>query len=141
MKKSLTIAIGTIAFLLAFSGCANLSQSQQSRLTTAATTAAYIGTAEVVRKHPEYRAGFELAVSELKALENGKIDTLKLIEIINRLPVKELHSEGAMNRTSMIITAATILVVDEIGATPIEELNDLKPVVMAIRSGIERGLQ
>jgi hypothetical protein len=134
--KSLAIAaIGSLVMFILL-GCASMSQSQKSRLQTAATLAAYVGTVETLRAHPEYRIGFETAVIELKALEEGKIDTIKLMEIVNRLPVKELKSE----RATMIIGVATILLQDQLGTTPIEKLDDLKPVVAAIRAGIERGL-
>jgi hypothetical protein len=138
--RSVIIAlVGTILMCLSFAGtgCASMSQTQSQRLSTAATIAAYVGTTEVLRRHPEYRTGFELAAGELKALEEGNVDALKLMQIVNRLPVKELKGD----RASMIITTATILLTDEIGTTPIEKLNDLKPIVKAIRTGIERGLQ
>lgn len=135
MKKTTTSILVAIA-IVAFTGCASMSPQTQSRIQTGATIAAYVGTSETLRAHPEYRKGFEIAVAELKVLEIGPIDTVKLLEIVNRLPVKELKSD----RAQMIITVATIVLADEIGATPLEKLNDLKPVVTAIRSGIERGL-
>lgn len=126
--------------LLMFSGCASMSPEQkarvQSRVQTGATLAAYVGTVETLRARPEYRVGFELAVDQLRLLETGPMDTIKLLEIVNRLPVKELKSD----RAQMIISAATIVLNDEIGSTPLEKLNDLKPIVTAIREGIERGL-
>lgn len=127
-----------IAATLSFTvGCANLGDGKTApQLQSAALVAAYVGTAETLRAHPEYRTGFELAASELRVLEEGNIDAIKLMNIVNRLPVKELKSD----RATIIITAATILLTDQIGATPIEKLNDLKPVVSAIRQGIERGL-
>lgn len=134
MKK---IQVGlALASLVLITGCANLSQTQQSRIQTGVKLAAYVGTAETLRAHPEYRKGFEVALVELKALEAGPIDVIKLLEIVNRLPVKELKSD----RAQMIITAGTILLTDEIGATPLEKLNDLRPVISAIREGVERGL-
>lgn len=129
-------ALFAIIGLCALAACSTMSPQTESRIRTSATIAAYIGTVETLRKHPEYRVGFETAAAELRVLEDGKIDTIKLLEIVNRLPVKELKSD----RAQMIITAATIVLADEIGATPIEKLDDLKPVVGAIREGIERGL-
>jgi hypothetical protein len=136
MKKALSILILGAAFIVWLTGCASMSPQTKSRVQTGATLAAYVGTTEVLRAHPEYRIGFEVAVSELKALETGDVDAIKLMEIVNRLPVKELKSD----RAQMIITAATIVLNDEVGSTPLEKLNDLKPVVAAIRQGIERGL-
>lgn len=133
--KSIKALFATIG-LITLAACSTMSPQTQSRVRTGVTVAAYVGTIEALRSHPEYRLGFETAVAELKVLEDGQIDTVKLLEIVNRLPVKELKSD----RAQMIITAATIVLADEIGATPIEKLNDLKPVVSAIREGIERGL-
>jgi hypothetical protein len=137
MKKyslALVVALGLLVEGLV--GCSTMSGSQKARVHTGITVAAYVGTVEALRPHPEYRIGFETAALELKALEDGKIDTIKLLEIVNRLPVKELKSD----RAQMIISAATIVLADEIGSTPIEQLDNLKPVVSAIREGIERGL-
>ena len=134
--KKVQALFALIGMLTLAAGCSTLSGSQKARIHTGVTVAAYVGTVETLRAHPEYRLGFEAAALELKALEDGQIDTIKLLEIVNRLPVKELKSD----RAQMIITAATIVLADEIGATPIEKLNDLKPVVAAIREGIERGL-
>lgn len=134
--KPLISHLAFVAFVFILTGCANLSQSQQSRLQSAATLAAYVGTVEVLREHPEHRPGFVFAVEELTLLESGSVDAFKLMEIVNRLPVKELRSE----HVSMIIGAATILLTDQIGTTPLEKLDDLKPVIAAIRSGIEHGL-
>lgn len=130
------LALLTIALCALFTGCASMSPQTKSRVNTSATLAAYVGTVETLRKHPEYRAGFELAAQQLRAMETGPVDTIVLLEIVNRLPVKELKSD----RAQMIITAATIVLADEVGATPLEKLDDLKPVVAAIRQGIERGL-
>jgi hypothetical protein len=134
MKKIILLAI--CATLL--TGCAYLKANPQAttRIATGVSVAAYVGTTETLRDHPEYRSGFQLAVTDLKILESGPVDTIKLLEIVNRLPVKELKS----SRANMIITAATIILNDEIGATPLEKLDDLKPVITAIRQGIERGL-
>lgn len=136
MKFSKIIPIILLALcVLIPTGCSTLN-GQSPQLKSAALVAAYVGTAETLRAHPEYRAGFELAARELRVLEDGNVDALKLMEIVQRLPVKELKSD----RATIIITAATILLTDQIGATPIEKLNDLKPVVSAIRQGIEQGL-
>jgi hypothetical protein len=133
--KTIIATIALTAFLL--TGCASLQNPQtQSRIQTGVKLAAYVGTVETLRQHPEYRAGFELALEQLKAMESGPIDTIALLDIVNRLPVKELRSD----RAQMIITAGTILLNDEIGSLPLEKLNDLKPVIASIREGVERGL-
>lgn len=136
MKKH--ILIFTVSIVILFSsGCASLnSPQQQNRLENAAYIAAEFGTAEGLRAHPEWRGGFEQAVTDLKILEAGPIDLPALLEIVHRLPVKELKSD----RAALLIDAATLLLTDQLGTASIGSLEDKKPVVIAIRKGIERGL-
>lgn len=134
--KKLFVTILLIATLVMFTGCASLTPNQNARIASTAHVAAYIGTTEALRAHPEWRPGFVLAAQELKYLEDGPVDVLKLMEIVRRLPVKELKSD----RAALYITAGTILLTDQIGTTPIEHIENLKPVISAIRQGIERGL-
>lgn len=142
MKTKILSIIATITLIVGLTGCAStsgqsgLSPKTKSRIQSGVKLAAYVGTVETLRAYPQYRAGFELAARELKVLETGEVDTIKLLEIVNRLPVKELKSD----RAQMIITSATILLADELGATPLEKLEDLKPVIASIREGVERGL-
>lgn len=139
MKKSISIAIlGTIALagLLWLTGCASLSPQGQARLANSANFAAYAGTVETLKYLPTKRSGFERAVADLKRLESGPIDIVALTEIVQRLDVKELKSTEA----KIIISGVQLAVVTELGTTPLDKVQNLKPIVTAIRSGIERGL-
>lgn len=138
IKEYWPLAVLTALMLvMGLTGCTHLKDPNTGpKIQSAVYVAAYVGTSEALRAHPEWRGGFELASKELAILEAGKIDVLKLVEIVKRLPVKELKGD----RARIIIDAATILLVDQIGATPLEKLEDLKPIVTAIRRGIARGL-
>lgn len=133
MKKLLTTTLAIVAFL-AFAGCASLKNNQ--KLENRAYGAAYAGTLATLEFLPSKRTGFEKAVADLKALEAGPMSAPRLIEIIKRLDVKELKSKEAR----IVITVTTVLITTEIGNTPIEQIENLRPVVVKIREGIEQGL-
>lgn len=119
-----------------FTGCAT-NQADGQRVQTAAKLAAYVGTAEYLRGHPETRPAFVLAAQQLAVLESQEhIDLATLMAVVNQLPVKELKSE----RATLIVTAATILLSDYAGSLPVEQLDELKPLAKAIREGINLGL-
>jgi hypothetical protein len=136
MKTKILSIVLTLAAIIGLTGCASTKPQTRARLVTVAQLAAFDGTKLTLIHHPEYRAGFELAAQELRTMEEGNIDALLLVEIINRLPVKELRGQTG----ALIVENASIILTSEIGATPLEKLNDLKPYVSAIRQGIERGL-
>lgn len=112
-------------------------QSQLPRIQTAAKLAAYVGTTEYLRVHPEQRPAFVLAEQALTQIETSPtVDLPTLLAVVNSLPVKELKSD----RAQMIITSATLLLSDYAGSLPLEQLNSLKPVATSIREGIELAL-
>lgn len=98
----------------------------------------YIGTTKVLQRHPEYRAGFLLAASELTVIEAAEtIDFATVLEIVSRLPVKELEGEDAM----IYITGVTILLEDYAGLqVDLSKTPQLRSAVSGLRRGIERGL-
>lgn len=134
MKTTILSTLIVIAALL--TGCANLSDGQRASPITASELAAYNGTKITLIKNPAHRPGFELASAELQAMIDGEIDRELFVQIINRLPVKELHGEMG----DLIIENASIILKGQILATPLEKLENLRPYVIAIHSGIERGL-
>jgi hypothetical protein len=116
-------------------GCATTSETQQ--LATATKMAAYIGTSEYLLAHPEARPKFEAAERELFALESAEtIDAITILAIAQRLPVKELKSE----RAAIYVTAATVLLSDYGATVPVDQLDNLKPIVRAMREGVALGL-
>lgn len=118
------------------SGCSTTPDTAQ-RVQSAAKVAAYVGTSTYLAEHPYALHGFLAARDSLLTLEQAEqIDFATLLAIVQRLPIKELKSETAV----IVITSATILLSDYGGAIPVERLEELRPLVAAIRAGIELGL-
>ena len=134
----LVLALGLTP--LTFTGCATVkpgTTQTAARLHGVIKLAAYVGTTESLRQHPEWRSGFELALVELKRIETvEKIDFTTILAIVNRLPVKELRSE----RATMFITSGTILLHEQLQSIDLEKAEDLRGTVKALREGIELGL-
>lgn len=137
MKTKSILASACLALALTFAGCATTSPDQIARIASGSKTAAYIGTAEYLLVKPESRPAFLTARDELVVLENAAVlDVATLLAIVNRLPVKELKSPQAV----IIITGASLILSDVAGSIPLDQVNNLRPVVTAIRQGIELGL-
>ncbi len=135
--KSILLASVLALSALTFTGCQTTAPVAQ-RIQTAAKLAAYVGTKEYLRVHPEQRAGFVLARDLLVQIETSPtVDLPTLLAVVNKLPVKELKTE----RAQLIVSSATLLLSDYAGQLPLEKLNELKPVAASIREGIELALQ
>lgn len=117
-------------------GC-QTSPTGERDIAPAIKTAAYIGTAYALADHPEWRTGFTEAATDLALIEQmDAIDFAMVLAIVHRLPVKELRSSKA----AILITSATILLSDYGGSLPLDQLDKIRPVVKAMREGIELGL-
>lgn len=138
MNKRHFITIGLAATLGLLTGCAVFNNpTQLQRACTAAKVAAYVGCYEHLQQHPEARPAWTVARDALFQLEAAEtVDLVTLVAVLNNLPVKELKSP----RAQMVITAATILLTDYLGTIPAEEVVKVKPLVSAIKSGIDLGL-
>jgi hypothetical protein len=136
-KLTMILAV-CLGLVLCGQGCATFGDPGTSqRLASAAKVAAYVGTVEYLRAHPETRPAFELARDTLKTIEASEhVDLATLLAVVNQLPIKELKSE----RATLIVTSATILITDFAGTLPVDRLDELKPVASAIRQGIDLGL-
>jgi hypothetical protein len=135
MKNKFALSLLASALCLLAIGCQTTSETQQ--LATATKMAAYIGTSEYLLAHPEARPKFEAAERELFALESAEtIDAITILAIAQRLPVKELKSE----RAAIYVTAATVLLSDYGATIPVDQINELKPIVRAMREGVALGL-
>lgn len=147
------IAIG--ALLLGVAGCASFQKTvittdpvtgvsvtnqvfDVTRITPLVETAAFEGTAVALTEHPEWRDGFNAALKELKFLEASEhIDFTTVLAIIQRLPVKELKSQEAR----LAISGGTLLLSQVRGSTTaLDKLENLRPIVTALRAGVELGL-
>lgn len=130
--------IRTIPALLALLmiGCQTTPDNSQ-RIASAVKVAAYVGTAAYLADHPDKRVDFERAHYELEFIERTEvIDFATVLAIVNRLPVKELKSDDAR----LIITGATILLADYAGQLRLDQLEQLRPIVKAMKDGIALGL-
>lgn len=132
MKTHVSLAI--LALLL-MAGCAT-TDTNIRRWERTAEVVAYVGTVKALESNPEWRPGFEEAARDLALLEQDEIDTIAVLEIIRRLPVKELRSDDA----ALYIEDGIIVLSDHFGAIPLDKLESQRPVIAAVRRGIERGL-
>lgn len=135
--KKIPILFLSVALLLS-PGCASLNNpTTAQRVQSAAKIAAYVGTTEYVRAHPETKPAFVIARDELRVLATAEaLDFATLLAVINKLPVKEIKNE----RATMVITVAGLLLSDYAGSLPVDRLATLQPVAAAIASGIDLGL-
>lgn len=117
-------------------GCATTPTGERDIAPTI-KTAAYMGTAYALLERPHWRKGFEEAVIDLNLAEQGKtIDLVTVLAIVQRLPVKELQNSKAV----ILFTGAIILLNDYGVSLPPDQVDKLRPVVKAMREGIELGL-
>lgn len=132
LKPTLFLA----ALLCLFPGCAWLRTPQAGAI---AERAAYRATYEILLDHPEWRAGFVKAADDLSALaEQPHYDVAAVLEVLQRLPVKELRS-----RTARITYDGVFLVVESVGDPTVKPEGEqaLRNVVTGLAAGVRRGLQ
>lgn len=107
------------------------------RIALVAKEAATMGTEEALKVHPEWLPRFQLARGELVGLAAGPtITAAQLLDVLARLPVKELQSNAArlsIQSARIVIAGAGWSVVPE------ERLKQIAPVALAIAQGIELG--
>lgn len=131
-KGLITIALITLL------GCATTDTNDFSKVLAMARLSAYLGTAESILSHPEWKPDFVLARDELKILETSDtVDLATLLAIMNRLPVKELKGE----QTKIVITTFSLILQDAVfNIYPLEKTGSLQRVARALRQGIDIGL-
>jgi len=146
MNKLITSIILVLALLISpvfLTGCATNGTPEEvqaqniKRIATGCKTAAYIGSAVYLQKHPEHKDKFVAARNSLAVLESTEtLDFTALLAIVSQLPVEKLESPEA----TIAITGATMLLTDYAGELNLEQINKLKPVVTAIKEGIDLAL-
>jgi hypothetical protein len=133
------LGILTLTAALAFlPGCAGTPKPEVIRhIATATQIAAKDGTFIYVSGHADDRDKFQKAHDSLAILEEAQsIDFGTVLKIVQQFPIKELKNP----QTVIAIQDANILLTD-LGATiPLDKVNDLRPIVTALRLGIEQGL-
>lgn len=123
--------------LLACLGCQTTGPTDVNRVAGAVKIAAFTGTSYAMIEHPEWRPAFTDAEKELKFIEaQPTIDFATIMAVVMRLPVKELKSEKAV----LAITAGTMLLYQYGDSLPIDQIENLRPIVVALREGIALGL-
>lgn len=123
--------------LLALAGCASL-QRDPATARRIADHAAYDVTLILLEQHPEWRASFAQAAADLRFLEKQpQFDTIAVIEILQRLPVKELKSANAR-----VAFDAGLLVVELAGNPRLEPQaqENLRVAIAGLADGLERRL-
>lgn len=140
MTAGLIIALAAIAI-----SCTTVTQPDGTttskpdieRIALVAKEAAAFGTEEALKVHPEWLPRFQLARGELVGLAAGPtITAAQLLDIMARLPVKELQSNAAR----LSITSARIIIAGAgWSVVPEERLKQVAPIAIAIAQGIEAG--
>lgn len=124
------------ASALLATGCATTPTSQRD-LAPTVRVAAYMGTAYALSEHPEWRPSFETARSELAFIEAADtIDFATVLAIVHRLPIEAIRDSKA----AILVTGAIILLTDYGASLPPDQMDKLRPIVRAMREGIELGL-
>lgn len=139
MKKLITIGMSCLALLLT-NGCAFRSgiTSDPTNYGPKLKQVAFEGTQLVLSEHPEWREHFLTAADDLNVLANNPtIDLNSVLDIINRLPVKELKSRDAR----LAISGARLLLVFANVEVPVDKVEKIRPIVTNLRDGIQEGLK
>lgn len=143
MKRFLTLLLSASLFTAPFvvlplmTGCSTLGGDNAQHIQTSVKLAAYLGTQAYLTKNPQTRPGFVIARDELLVLSTAEsIDAVTLLAIVNRLPIKELKGD----KSSIFITASTIILSDYAGQLQLDQLKQLQPIAKSMAEGITLGL-
>jgi hypothetical protein len=100
--------------------------------------AATVATTEVLKEHPEWRAQFELAESDLRTLATSpSIGLQDILNIAQRLPIAQLQNQDAR----YAFEGATIVIAGlNLPDLPADKLAALQPIALAIADGVAAGL-
>lgn len=134
MKKLLVQTLSLVLFI----GCSTLTTSDITRIATVSQQAASIGTREVLISHPEWKASFALAATQLQVLATSPtIGVQDIMKIVQQLPVKELKSQEAR----LSFEGATLLIsAINVPELPADRVAQLQPIAKAIADGIVQGM-
>lgn len=136
MKKQILtlIALGSLLFT---AGCASTGKTPVD-YAPAVKQAAQEGTILALSEHPEWREHFLTAADELNIIALAPtINFQTVIDIVNRLPVKELKSKDA----KLAISGARIVLAFVQVEVPLDKVEKYRPIVVALRDGLQNGLK
>ncbi len=138
-----TAAFLALCFLLGLvlTGCITSPEGKTvpdiARIALVTREAATIGTSQALMRNPQWKDKFILVVAQLRVLEaQPDITVESLLGIIGQLPVNELRSDNA---TLAISSARLLVVAAGWSSVPIVRAEQLRPVVTALREGLEAG--
>lgn len=146
MKKLTATLLVTVTLMLTALGCATTGVGSPSKkeviqsVAPAVKAAAFGGSFYALKERPDWLPGFQTAAKELRVIENTEvIDFTLVLAIVARLPIAELQSEDAR----LAITMGTIVLSGYAAngkVVDLSKLNDYKPIVKALREGVELAL-
>lgn len=107
-------------------------------------TAAKEGTRLPLIEHPEWRDSYVQAVNQLKVIEaSPTIDFSLVTKIVQQLPLQQLKSpeaQIAIEGGTLILNTVDAYLASQGKGLSLEQVNDVKAVVTALRQGVEEGL-
>lgn len=119
------------------SGCGTITftkQTESDRIASIAMVAAFMGSSYYLLDHPQEYGAFVLARNGLDALSKSDEATpISLREVLSALPMDELNGD----RTSILITATSILIFDGATMTAPELPKEVRRVAGSIRDGLD----
>ena len=131
------LTVMLVASGLVLGGCATTGSGGKKDYSKVIKTIVWAGTSYAIMEHPEWRESFELAANQLDLLATADtIDYTTVVAIIQALPVKELKSSEGI----LAITAVSLLLSDYEGTIDLTKVEQVKPIVIALRDGIRLGI-
>lgn len=126
-----------IAALLFTIGCASTPQQQINQLAADARDIGEFGTRVALLENANFRKELDYTVLGLKELEllPDPLTVDALVNVLARLPVKELQTEKAQ----LFILGGKVIIRRAAGNVQLGTLG-IRPIVEALRAGMEAGL-
>lgn len=130
-----------ITALIVVAGCATWSDTQKKTTAAIAQIAAKDATYFTLEENPKLRGGFEKAYADLSTLANAeKIELPVLLEIVHRLPVKELKGRNAQVIISDVQIVVQTFAPNNGQILSQENYANPRIVVQALRDGVRMGI-
>lgn len=143
MKTFITLFL----VLALLSGCATssgqnegLTDAKVKKIATVVELASYNGTYLFIENNPDKAKIFREVAKNLDILLEDEITLDKFLIIVSQLPIKELQSKEAKIIVNNSIVLFGVFQDDLIKLDQLEQVKKLKPVILALKHGIERGL-
>lgn len=120
-----------------FTACVTTRTERIAHLATVSKIVAKDATSLYLAAHPENRPAFVAAREELMVLEAAtNLNFGLVLAIVHHLPIRQLANPV----TQLLITDTEIILTDLNASIPLDQVNDLRPIVKALADGIGLGL-